>query len=338
MANANLKIIIPMAGFGTRLRPHTWSKPKPLVSAAGKAVLGHVLDILATAPDADKAELVFIVGYLGDQVERYMQENYAHITAHYLVQDEMRGQSHAIAVAREFLHGPTLVAFVDTIVDTDLAFLADENADAVIWVKEVEDPRRFGVVDVNGEGWVQGLIEKPDDISNNLAIVGYYYFKRGEDLLAAIDDQINNDIRTKGEYFLADAMDLMLKQGLKMRPENVDIWLDAGLPETVLETNRYLLENGRDNSATAAERAGISVVPPVFIHPEAQIENSTIGPHVSISAGCRVENSQIANCVLEADAHVSGAQLQESLVGVRAHVHSVAGTLNVGDDTLVRGV
>ncbi|MCH8068008.1 MAG: nucleotidyltransferase family protein [Candidatus Marinimicrobia bacterium] len=149
MQKDNLKIIIPMAGFGTRLRPHTWSKPKPLVSVAGKAVLGHVLDIFATVSDAEDTELVFIIGYLGEQIKNYMQVRHPEIKTHYIVQEEKRGQSHAIALAREFLQGPTLVAFVDTIIDTDLSILADEYAEAVIWVKEVEDPRRFGVVDAD---------------------------------------------------------------------------------------------------------------------------------------------------------------------------------------------
>ena len=331
------KIIVPMAGFGTRMRPHTWSRPKPLVSAAGNTVLGHVLHVLESVPDADSAEMVFIVGYLGEQVKAYMAANYPQIKAHYVQQTELRGQSHAIAMAREHMHGPMLIVFVDTLIDTDFSFLADEEVDAVIWVKEVEDPRRFGVVDVGEDGWVQGLIEKPDNDRNKLAIVGIYYFKRGEDLLAAIDEQIGQDMQTRNEFFLADAIDLMLKKGLKLRPETVDVWLDAGMPETVLHTNRHLLANGRDNSDEVSKRPGITVNAPVFVHPSAKVENSALGPHVSIGRDCVVRDSQIADSVLEAGAQVEQSTLHASLLGERSLVRGVRGKVNVGDDSQVEG-
>ena len=330
-----LKIIIPTAGFGSRLRPHTWSRPKPLVSAAGNTVLGHVLETLKTAPDADSAELVFIVGYLGDQIQAYMRANYPEIKAHFVQQEALLGQSHAIAMARDHLQGPTLIVFVDTVVETDFSFLDDTDAEAVIWVKEVEDPRRFGVVDVGEDGWVRGLIEKPDSLDNNLAIVGIYYFKRGEDLLAAIDRQIKDGIQTKNEYFLADAMDLMLKEGLRMRPEPVDVWLDAGLPETVLQTNQHLLAHGRDNSAEVAKRPGLQVSAPVFVHPAATVEDSQIGPNVSIGRECLVRGSRLANVVLEAKAEVVDCDLQDSIIGERARVSGIKGSVNVGDDSTV---
>jgi glucose-1-phosphate thymidylyltransferase len=332
----SINIIIPMAGYGKRLRPHTWSKPKPLVSAAGKSVLGHVLDLVRTVADPEDTEIAFIIGYQGDLVKPYMEQHYPEIKTHYYVQKEMRGQSHAIAMAREQLKGPTLILFVDTIVDEDMSFLRDESAEAVIWVKEVEDPRRFGVVEVGEGGNVKGLIEKPDTTENKLAIVGYYYFACGEDLMAAIDRQLKEDIRTKGEYFIADAMGLMLEDGLKLRPQKVDVWLDAGLPETVLAANRYLLDHGRDNSAEAAQREGVAILQPVFIHPDAEISGSKIGPHVTIGPGCKIADSTIEDSVLEADVQVSGVQLKSSLIGDRAQVHGVAGIINIGDDAIVK--
>jgi glucose-1-phosphate thymidylyltransferase len=325
-----------MAGYGTRLRPHTWSKPKPLVSAAGKTILAHVLDFIAPAADPEKTEVVFIVGHLGEQVEPYMRAHHPEARAHTLVQEEMRGQSHAIAMAREFLHGPTLIIFADTLIEDDLTALRDENADAVIWVKRVEDPRRFGVVMTDAQGYVTGLVEKPDSMEHNLAVVGYYYFRRGEDLLAAIDRQLESGLKTKGEYFIADAIGLMLKDGLRLRARPVDVWLDAGLPETVLETNRHLLERGGGNSAEGPQRPGVEIVPPVYIHPEAHIASSRIGPHVSIGAGCRVEDSAISNSVLEAGAAVRNARLTGSLIGARAVVDGVDGIMNVGDDSVVK--
>jgi glucose-1-phosphate thymidylyltransferase len=333
-----LKIIIPMAGFGTRLRPHTWSRPKPLLSAAGDTVLGHVLKLLQTAPGAEKAEFVFIVGYLGDQVQSYMKSEYPQVNAHFVRQTEMLGQSHAIAQAREFVKGPTLVIFVDTVVETDFSGLDKEVADAIAWVKPVEDPRRFGVAELDAEtGFVLGLIEKPSDIKNNLAVVGIYYFKRGEELMAAIDEQMERGTRTKNEFFLADAIDIMLKKGAKMRTVIVDEWLDAGLPETVLETNRKLLGKGRDNSAEAGKRKGVTIKPPVHIHPDATIENSTLGPFVSIGRGSVVRNSQIEDTVIERDVQIDDCTLNGSLIGERSRVSGVKGKVNVGDDSQVTG-
>lgn len=332
-----LKIIIPMAGFGTRLRPHTWSRPKPLLSAAGDTVLGHVLKLLRTAPGAEAADFVFIVGYLGDQVQRYVAAEYPQIKAHFVEQKELLGQSHALAQARQYLHGPTIVIFVDTVVETDFSSLDSEGADAVVWVKPVEDPRRFGVTAVDKDGWVTGLIEKPKDATNNLAVVGIYYFKRGQELMSAIDEQMQKGIQTKNEFFLADAIDLMIKHGLKIRTQVVEEWLDAGLPETVLETNRRLLDKGRDNSAEAGKRAGVIIKPPVYIHPSATVEKSTLGPYVSIGHDCVVRNSTIEDAILEHSVVVEDSTLRNSLLGERSKVRGVQGKVNIGDDSQVNG-
>ncbi len=332
-----LKIIIPMAGFGTRLRPHTWSRPKPLISAAGDTVLGHVLKLLGTAPGAEQAEFVFIVGYLGDQVQRYMQDEHPAVKTHFVEQKQMLGQSHALAQAREYMHGPSIVIFVDTVVETDFSGLDNEQADAVAWVKPVEDPRRFGVAALNDDGWVTAIIEKPDDMSNNLAVVGIYYFKHGEDLMTAIDEQMNKDVKTKNEFFLADAIDIMLKHGLKMRTELVEEWLDAGLPETVLETNRQLLKKGRDNSQEADGRAGVTLKPPVYVHPSATVEHSTLGPYVSVGRGCTVRNSTIEDAILESEVIVEDCNLHGSILGERSQVRRVHGKVNVGDNSQITG-
>ncbi|MBN1230458.1 MAG: hypothetical protein JXA19_01185 [Anaerolineales bacterium] len=330
MSQETLKIVIPMAGYGTRLRPQTWSKPKPLVSVAGKTVLAHVFDILSTAPQ--NKEFIFITGYLGEQVETFMQEYYPEIKATYIQQSNRQGQSHAIWMAKNEINGPTLIAFVDTLVETDLSCLKDEEADSVIWVKEVEDPRRFGVAEVDENYFVHNLIEKPDDVNLNLAVVGFYYFKQGERLIGAIEQQLEREIRTKGEYFLADAMKILLSEGLTMRAQPIDIWLDAGLPETVLETNRYLLEHGRDNTALALRRHRVTIIPPVYIHPNAEIIQSTIGPHASIGSGCQIYSSTIQDSVLERDVEVYDSNLSHSLIGSRARVNGMQGCLNIGND------
>lgn len=333
--NKTLKIVIPMAGLGTRLRPHTWSKPKQLVSVAGKAALDHVIDTLSTIPKSFDIELINIVGYLGDQIECYIQENYPELKSRFVVQDDPRGQSHAIYLAREYLTGPMLVVFADTLIETDLSILGEAPADALTWVKPVPDPRRFGVAVVDQEGWVTRLIEKPQDMSNNLAVVGFYYFQRAEDLVAAIEEQMERGLQLKGEYFLADAINIMLEHGLKMRTRQVDIWLDTGTPEALLETNRYLLENGLDNSQQVEHRPDVVLLPPVFVHPTAEICESIIGPHVSLGAGCKVEHSIIRDSILEDGAQATSVILESSLIGRKAQIQRRAGIINAGDSTSV---
>ena len=323
-----MQIVIPLAGFGKRLRPHTFTKPKPLINVAGKPVLGHVLDTFETLDNVD--EIIFIVGHLGEQIEEYVAKEYPHLRARDFKQEELNGQSTAIYLARDCLRGPMLMVFVDTIVKTDLSQLKDEAADAVTWVKAVEDPRRFGVAELGQDDLVKRLIEKPSDKRNNLAVVGFYYFKQSELLMDCIREQIEGDIRTQGEYFLADAINLMLERGLKMRVQRVDVWQDCGKTETVLETNRYLLANGHDNSAQLTG-AGFTIVPPVNVHATAQIRSSIIGPYATVAAHCRVENSIIRDSIVDEEAVVQDAMLSGSLIGRSAKVGGRFRAYNVGE-------
>lgn len=326
-----MKIVIPMAGYGTRLRPHTWSKPKPLVTVAGKPVLGHVLDMFATLPSID--EVVFIVGYLGTQVQDYVSRSYPGLKSRYVEQTEMLGQSHAVWLARQGLSGPMLLVFVDTLIDADLSGLASEKAEAVAWVKAVPDPRRFGVAELGPDGLVRRLVEKPQDATNNLAVVGMYYLRQAERLISAIEAQMAGKTTLHGEFFLADALTILLQQGLKMRVQAVEVWHDCGKPDTLLETNRYLLEHGRDNSVIAAQRPGVVVVPPVYIDPTAAVHASVIGPHVSIGGGCEVRRSLIQNSLIDADSQILDTALSASLIGRGARVIGRDRSLNVGDSS-----
>ena len=328
-----MKIIIPMAGYGTRLRPHTWSKPKPLVIVAGKPLLGHVLDMFADLPSIE--EVVFIVGYLGEQVETYVARAYPHLRARYVVQEEMLGQSHAVWLAREGLSGPMVMAFADTLIEADLGALDPPPVEALAWVKPVPDPRRFGVAELNADRRVRRLVEKPQETSNNLALVGFYYFPQAEDLVAAVERQMADDRRLSGEFYLADAINLMLAGGLAMRPQEVAVWLDCGRPEALLESNRYLLEHGKDNSAEAARRTGVVVVPPVFIDPTAEVTESVIGPHVTLGPECFIRRSVIQDSIVDAGSQIVDTTLSASLIGREARVLGRYRSLNVGDSSEV---
>jgi glucose-1-phosphate thymidylyltransferase len=326
-----MKIVIPTAGYGTRLRPHTWSKPKPLITVAGKSVLGHVLDMFAQIPVID--EIVFIVGYLGEQIEAFVEDAYPQYKCRYVFQEEMIGQSHAIWLARQGLTGPMVMAFVDTLIETDLSNLPAEDAEAIAWVKEVPDPRRFGVAELGDNGWVRQLIEKPQDMSNNLAVVGFYYFKEAERLVQAIEEQMHREQQLKGEYFLADAINIMLEDGLKMSVRTVEVWNDCGKPDALLETNRYLLNHGRDNSRAASKRKGIVIVPPVYIDPSVSIKESVIGPHVSIGPGCVIQHSLIQDSIIDDHSQIIDASLIQSLIGREARVIGQQRSLNIGDSS-----
>jgi glucose-1-phosphate thymidylyltransferase len=333
MQEKTLKIAVPMAGLGTRMRPHTWSKPKPLVSIAGRTVLDFVLEQFDTVPKSMKVEYIFIIGPQGEQVKEYMEENHPEKIVHYVLQQEMRGQSDALYQAKQYLQGPMIMGFADTLVETDFHFLEEEDADAVAWVKPVPDPRRFGVAEVNGDGWVKRLIEKPQEMDNNLAVVGFYYFRSAEQLLQAIEEQVRRQVTLKNEFFLADAINILLEEGARMRTKKVEVWLDAGTPESVLETNRYLLDNGRDNSGSTCACASSTLIPPVFIHDSAVVESSVIGPHVSIGPKCQIRQSIVSNSVLEEGTHVEEMILDASLIGRNVHLRGQPVRLNLGDES-----
>ena len=335
-----LKIFIPMAGWGTRMRPHTHSKPKPLVSVAGKTSLEHLMDMFKSLPEGQDIEYVFLVGpFLGElQIPAFIKENYPDLKAHYVLQHEMKGQSHALWLGREHMHGPMLMCFSDTLMETDFSFLSHEEADVVAWVMPVPDPRRFGVAEVGADGWVTRFIEKPQSVENNLVVVGCYYFKSAENLLAAIEDQMQRGIMLKGEYFLTDTISLMIEGGARVRTQEIGTWLDTGTIEATLDTNKLLLDKLGSNVQTF-KRSNVEIIEPVAIHETADIRDSKIGPHASIGANCRISNSNISESIIEAGCEIQDAVLNRSLIGRQAKVRGrgdgYVTRLNVGDNSEV---
>jgi len=328
-----MNIIILLAGYGTRLRPHTYTKPKPLVAVAGKPVLGHILDGIANVK-IDK--IAFVVGYLGDQFEPYVKKQYPNIHAEYIEQKEANGQASAILLAKDAVSGPTCVIFGDTVTDVDLSKIDTKSKDdGVMFVREVEDPRRFGVAQVGEDGIIKRIIEKPATMENRLALIGAYYVKDAAMLMSACQHLIDANIQTKGEYYLADALNVMIDRGARLRTERANVWLDCGKPDAVLETNRYLLGHGQDNSAQWEHDNKVVVVPPVYIHPSAKIENSVIGPNASIGENCVVTNSVIRESIIDTGAQVSEHVLANSLIGRDAVLIGRPRKFNVGDSSVV---
>jgi glucose-1-phosphate thymidylyltransferase len=323
-----MKVIIPTAGLGTRLRPHTYSKPKPLINVAGKPVLGHILDTLS---QIQIDELIFITGYLGNQIESYVRENYS-FPARFIEQTELKGQAHAIYLARDVVSGPTLILYVDTIFEADLSRLNQIDTDGVIYVKEVDDPRRFGVTFIEN-GYITRLIEKPDSDISNLAMIGLYYVRDAQWLLRSIAALLDRNIQTKGEFYLTDALQLMIDDGAHFIAEPVAVWEDCGKPETVLRTNRYLLDHGR---GYVGRTEGSIVIPPVYIDDSAQVVNSIVGPYVSVAAGAVVRDSIVRDSIINQDALIQSTTLQNSLVGDNALVQGDFRELNVGDSSEIR--
>lgn len=330
-----MKILIPMAGLGTRLRPHTWSKPKPLLQVAGKTVLAHLLDSFKTLPDPENIELVFIIGYLGDQVPKYMEEYYPHVKAHYVIQSEMKGQSQALQLAAQYLHGPVMVVFADTLAETDFSMVGKEDLDGYAWVKSVPDPRRFGVAEVDPSGFITGFVEKPTEMDNNRAVIGLYYYRQGEKLLAAIEEQLAIGKTLKGEYYLSDATTIMVHHGARMKPVEVDVWLDAGTTESIIETNRHLLDKQRLMPAGITFGEDVLIIQPVSIHPNVKLVNCTIGPYVSIAYGCVITDCRLENCIIDNGTQLLNCALSHSLIGRNVYMDGINGTVDLGDQSRV---
>lgn len=320
--------IIPVAGIGTRLRPFTHSLPKVLVNVAGKPILGHILDSLV---EQGITTATIITGYKGDLVEEYVRTSYS-LDVRYVQQEEMLGLGHAIWTAREALGDePVLIILGDTVFDVDLSVLATRQFSS-LGVKHVDDPRRFGVVIEEG-GFVTRLVEKPETIVSTMAIVGLYYIHQPSRLRTALERLIAENIRTKDEYQLTDALQIMVDGGEKFTTFPVDGWYDCGKPETLLQTNRFLLTQ---RGEVPAAPVGCVLIPPVHVDPSAIVEHSVIGPFASISKGCVVRNSIIRDSIISDNASVADISLDQSIIGENAEVTGRFSSINIGDGSIVR--
>ena len=329
-----MKIILPVAGKGTRLRPHTFSRAKSLVTVAGKTVLEHIMNNLLRIKNIE--EFIFIVDENGKQIEHFINIKYPDIKCSYIVQKERKGPAHAVWLARNSVKDTDiLIVFNDTMFITDLTKIDElcKKKDGLIYSKEVEDYKRFGV-NIVKNGIIEDMVEKPDKPISKLAQVGLYYLKKGGDLMEAIEETINNKMMVKGEYYLPQAFKVMIKKGSKLGAPTIDKWLDCGTRETLLQTNQYLLERFNNNFCSSCKNS--IIVSPVYIDKGVEIENSVVGPYVSIGEGAKVTNSIVSNSIINESTHINRIILSGSLIGENVNIEGKINSLDIGDNSFVK--
>ena len=325
-----MKVIIPLAGKGTRLRPHTYLTPKPMMKVAGKPVMSYVLDELKKLGNVE--QIIYITGHLKEKVEEYARAE-MDVPSVFIEQKIQDGTAGAIALAREYVDQPVLIIFVDTNFDADLTKVKSVDADGIIWVEEVEDYQRFGVVVTDKDGNMTKIVEKPKTPISRRANIGLYYVRNWKLLFEGIDWVLQQP-KNQGEYFLTDAFQYMIEKGAKIKVIDVQGWYDAGKIETMIETNQAMLTRGR---ARRPKDAGDStIIDPVYIEDNVTLRKSKIGPNVSIGAGTVLENAELSHSIIGSNAKISKSVLKNSLVGDDAVVEGVKGEMTVGDHSEVR--
>jgi glucose-1-phosphate thymidylyltransferase len=322
-----VKAIIPVAGLGSRLRPHTFTKPKVLLNVAGKPILGHILDTLA---DSGVTKVSLVVGQMGDLIETYVRQNHA-LPAEFAVQAEPRGLADAVSLGLDEQDEEVLVILGDTIFETDLKGMIANEKTTSLGVKTVLDARRFGVVELTPEGRVERLVEKPEYPKSNLVLVGIYLIRNAPLLRQSINTLFERQLTTRGEYQLTDALQLMIEQGEQVSTFPVSEWFDCGKPETLLATNRHLLD--REHNGASGEHPGALIVPPVYIHPSAVLDNAIIGPYATIGHGAVVRDAMVRDSILGEGAHVESALVSGSLVGNNSTITGYFQRYNLGDSS-----
>jgi glucose-1-phosphate thymidylyltransferase len=319
-----MQVIIPLAGKGTRLRPHTHLVSKPMLKVAGRPVMDWVMDRL---DGLGVTELIFITGHLKETVEAYSKDRYG-FPCRFIEQKVQDGTAGAINLARPYVTGPVLIIFVDTVFEADLSLINRTDADGIIWAKEVEDYQRFGVVVTDADGFMTKIVEKPSTPISKLANIGLYFIRDVKALWAGIDHVLAAPAN-KGEYYLTDAFQHMIEHQRRILAAEVGGWYDCGAPGTLLETNGILLAKG---AARRRDFPGVVITDPVYIEDGVTIERSTIGPNVSIEAGTHIADCTIRNTIIGRDAVISTSSLDGALLGNRVKVTGLRGDASLGDD------
>ena len=326
-----MKALIPVAGIGSRLRPHTHTQPKSLIPVAGKPILAHIIDsLIAVGID----EFVFIIGYLGDKIEQYISINYPNIRSFFVVQTDGKGTGHALWLAQDILkdNEPVVIVFGDTIIQADMKMIVSSEK-SLLGVKRVNDPREFGVAEIDASGLITRLVEKPNIPKSNQALVGIYKICETKQLKQALKYNIENEIITRGEYQLTDALMRMIETGVKMYAHNVDAWFDCGKKDILLETNAILLKGTGYPRASSESYKSTIIIDPVYIGQDSRISNSIIGPNVSIGDNVIVDSSIIRNSIIGPYSHLENANLDNSIIGNDASLKGISLSLNLGDST-----
>lgn len=325
-----MKVIIPVAGIGTRLRPQTHTQPKALVPVAGKPILSHIIDNLNAGGACD---FVFIIGYLGDKIESFIKTKYPTISAHFVVQHHKEGIGHAVWMAKDFVEKdePIMIVLGDTIFTIDMPAIITEKG-SLLGVRRVDDPREFGVVELDDDGKVIKAVEKPSMPKSNLALVGIYKFENGLDIINALDVIIQKNKRTHGEFQLTDALDGMINAGHTFKTFQVNDWYDCGKKEVLLATNKMLLTRNKQLQ-TNKKFENTVIIQPVSIAENCKISNSIIGPNVSIGENSEIQNSILEDSIIGSYTHLQNMMLKTSLIGSDTVLRGTSQSLNLGDST-----
>ena len=329
-----MKAVIPVAGIGSRLKPHTQTQPKSLIPIAGKPILGHIMDNLVASGVRD---FVFVIGYLGDRIEQYLTENYGQYQLEFVIQTVGKGIGHAIWLARDFFDvgEPLFIVLGDTVFEANLEDLY-KKGNSSLGVKKVEDPRLFGVAELDEDGKISKLVEKPKIPHSNLALVGLYFIKETQLLVNCLDNLIQNGNKNEKEFHLTDALQCMINEGVSMETFVVDSWFDCGRKDIILQTNKNLLTHiDKQNHKRWTEKGNI-IVPPLYISETAQIENSVIGPDVSIGDDALIKRSIIKNSIIGMGAQLTSVIIENSLIGSDAHLQGAVQHLNIGDSAEIK--
>jgi glucose-1-phosphate thymidylyltransferase len=320
-----VRAIIPVAGLGSRLKPHTYSTPKVLINVGGRPILGHILEKLL---EEKVYNATFVIGHLGDMIIDYVRSKYPSIKAEFVEQHEMEGLGHAIYTAIPTIdEKEVFIILGDTIFDVNLKDVFKKKETSLV-VKEFEDPRRFGVAVVE-DGYITKLIEKPLIPASNLALVGLYYIANSEILIKSLNRLIEKDVRTKGEFQLTDALQMMIEDGEKIKAFPVEGWYDCGKPETLLSTNQYLL----NQKSVSKKFDSVIINHPVFIPEDAEIKNSVIGPYTTVDSGCKIDECIIKNTIIGSNVQVSKTLLENSIIGSNVIIRGMIKRLNSGDSS-----